>query len=556
MSAHARRHPGRRRALAPLASGNARFFLVLWAALSATGAGWSLSTPLFTSPDESAHVVHAVAVVRGELTGTTIERPGEYYSIVTGVQVPAYYGGARASAACFAGDVEASAGCSPGFGAGSGATATVTTSVGRYPPLYYALVGAPSLVLDGAAAVTGMRLLSAVVGAAALAGALTTLRSAFGRGSGRGSEAGSGPWLAAGLLATTPMTWFLVGTVNPSGLETALGLLTWCALLPVAVAPRQVDVRARLLWGTVAAAALIMVRPSSPVLAAGIALTLVVLTTRSAWGPAAAAVGRRGWIAPAAVAAGAAALVAAWLLVVRPTDNLGGNPDPSLASPLRAVAGAGTATGKYLQQQVGVFGWLDTPAPLATWLPWTACLGALVLAALAVGRRRRALLVLAVLVLAVPVVTQVPTAARLGLIWQGRYLLPLSVGLPLVATAALVATDLGARLARALAPWVVVATAVAQAAALGWALWRYGWGLSTLPLVQGAGWSPPVGAAPALAVGLVGIGSTALVVLGVVRSGRTVGSAPPQADLDLREPADVVRGHLPDDVADPLAPAR
>lgn len=525
---------------------------MLWAALSAVGAGWSLSTPLFTSPDESAHAVHAAAVVRGQLTGTTLERPGEYYSIVTGVRLPAYYGDAREAAACFAGDVEASAGCSPGFGGGSAQTTTVTTSVGRYPPLYYALVGTPSLVLDGAAAITGMRLLSAVVGAAALAAALTTLRSAF-RRRGGGS---SGPWLAAGLLATTPMTFFLVGTVNPSGLETALGLLTWCVLLPVAVAPQRVDVRSRLLWGSVAASALIMVRPSSPVLAAGIALTLVVLATRGTWRTAAARLGRRGCVAPAAVAAAASALVVGWLVVVRPTDNLGGDPNPSLASPLRALAGAGTATGQYLQQQVGVFGWLDTPAPLATWLPWTACLGALVLAALAVGRRRRALVVLAVLVLAIPVITQVPTAARLGLIWQGRYLLPLSVGLPLVATAVLTRTALGGQLARAMAPWVVAATALAQVAALGWTLWRYGWGLSTLPLVEDAGWAPVVGAVPAFTIGALGAVVTALAVLSVVRSERAGVSAALEPDLDLRDPADVVGEHLTDDVPEPLAPAR
>lgn len=496
-----------------------RFFVIVWAAMTAASAGWALCTPLFTSPDESAHVVHAAAVVRGQLTGTTIERPGEYYTSLTGVRLPGYYADGERTAECMGGRPGASAACSPGFADSPGAVTTVTTSVGRYPPLYYVLVGAPSLVLDGSAAVLGMRLASAVVGAAAIAGALTSLLSAFGR---RGQ---AGPWLAGGLLAATPMTVFLVGTVNPSGFETALGLLVWAVLLPVALVPGKVDVRARFLGGVGAAAGLLMVRPSSPVLAALIALCLLVLSTRPARRRVVEALRGRGWLLPTAIAAAASAATLAWLVVVRPTDSLGGDPDPKLDSPARALAGAAAASGKYLQQQVGVFGWLDTPAPLATWLPWAASLAALVMTALALGRRRRALVVLAVLTLVVPAVTQVPTAADLGLIWQGRYLLPLSVGVPLLAVAALTSTRLGEHAARSLAPWVVGASALAQVSALAWVLWRYGWGLKQLPLLSPAGWTPVVGAFPALGIGVAGILTATAAVL-LVPGLRSGGPAP------------------------------
>ena len=47
-------------------------------------------------------------------------------------------------------------------------------------------------------------------------------------------------------------------------------------------------------------------------------------------------------------------------------------------------------TGDWIQQMIGVFGWLDTLSPLLTYLFWYAAIGLFVLLALSCARRRHA----------------------------------------------------------------------------------------------------------------------------------------------------------------------
>jgi hypothetical protein len=472
-----------------------RFFLASWVLLALLSTAWALATPLFASPDEPGQVVKAAAVARGQLTGDTIQLPpGQYLDIVTEVEGPAYYADAFGATACFIDDTREAADCAPEFRADDTSPAELTTWIGRYPPVYYFLAGLPSLVVDGEAAVLGMRVVSAVLCAGFFALGLTSLRSS------------SHPTalLAAGLLALTPTAAFYAGVVNSSGLEIAAGFATWALLLPVVLEPGAVRVAPRLLVGVGTAMVLLNTRPGSPLLAGLIAVCLGIAASRAFWREALA--GRR-WVAPVLIAAVGAIVAAAWLLLVQPTASLGGEADPALADPAAAVAGAWGLMPRYLREQLAVFGLLNLPAHPATLWLLGLTIGALVLAGLVMGRGRLrvSLAIVAVLVVALPVVAQIPTAADLGLIWQGRYGLPFTIGLPVLAMAAVVSRARGAVLARRAAPVLVAVAVLGHVASFVWALWRYAWGFGHSPLTDSLQWEPPLGVVPLAALAAVAV---------------------------------------------------
>jgi hypothetical protein len=69
----------------------------------------------------------------------------------------------------------------------------------------------------------------------------------------------------------------------------------------------------------------------------------------------------------------------------------------------------------------------------------------------------------------------------------------MSIGIPIVAMAAMAEQPLGARVARWLAPTAALVAAVAQAGSFGWVFWRYVWGFGHLPFRVRIGWLPPGG---------------------------------------------------------------
>ena len=507
--------------------GALRFFLVCWVLFAMAGSAWSLATPLFASPDESAHASHAVALMQGEVLGDPVEQPGEYVTLLDAVHIPAYWGTAHASAACFAYDLTVSAFCSPGFNADDQSITEVLTWVGRYPPGYYAVVGLPTLVLDGAPAVYAMRIISAVLCAALLAAGMTALRS----------TRLPRPALAAGMLAITPTALFFAGVINPSGIEIAAGFATWAILLPLVLDPKAHDVPRRLLAGSLTAVVLVNSRPSSGVMAVLIGVTLLTLVTRAFWSRLGT---RRAWLPPVVVAGAGGLIALGWIVAVDPTSTLGGIPAPELNSRIRATVAALHMTPRYVREQIGAFGWLDTSAPFLTLLIWAVLLGGVFLLALVVADRRGrlALVVLLGLIVFVPVVSQIPTVVRLGLIWQGRYLLPFSLGLPLLAFGLLLKSRIGRPLGQALAPLVIALVAVGHVAAVGWMLWRYGYGVDRNPILDDAEWGPPTGLITPTLLILASMGGLVFLLLREPRE-RLV-AAPevePAPSDDSREPA-------------------
>ena len=182
------------------------------------------------------------------------------------------------------------------------------------------------------------------------------------------------------------------------------------------------------IWTAVAAILLALSRPTSPLDVAIVAIVLacrrLARTSRETEPESAAIVDstRRG---------GARG---GHLLVIGGPPRLTGTP---LAHPVSLLSNMSTSfglTGTRLRQMVGDFGWLDTPVPTWVVAVWATCLAGLTAAALFLSAPcRRALPVLAVLILAMPLALESPQIDRVGTYWQGRYSLRVAVGFPLIA---------------------------------------------------------------------------------------------------------------------------
>ncbi len=154
------------------------------------------------------------------------------------------------------------------------------------------------------------------------------------------------------------------------------------------------------------------------------------------------------------------------------------------ASPLVGFLLILVGTFNYGEGIVGTFGWLDTPSPTAVLFVWAALVGALILATLALLHKRRLLVAIGLVlgVVFVPALIQAAFITSGGIIWQGRYTLPLFVS-AMLAIGILLAESL-APLGRRATTRVIVVIAIAWALAQGYAfvtaLARYAVGLDAV----------------------------------------------------------------------------
>ena len=505
-------------------------WVALGLALVALQAIWSLTIPPMASPDEPSHVVHAAAIARGQWSGQLGPAPTTPSSLgaATTVHLPSDYLPASRLQDCFAHYPDQPASCQPTVPAPDGTTVAVTTYAGQYPPLYYLLVGWPSRFLPAVPSMYAMRLLSGALASALVVWGLYRLRTVT----------RPAAWTWAAIAALTPMTLFVGAMVNPQALEIPAAFAFWAACLALVRSPGEPS-RGTVVQAAVTGALLVNARTSGPVWALTIVVVAIVMAPRGRlrllW-----ALRSFRWALGAAVAAGlvAAAWVASHGAVVDGNVRF-----PRYASPLRVVALMMADGYGFLVQMVGNFGWLDAPSPPLTVTVWTVVVGALLVTAVAIsGRRHRVGVLLSLLaVVAVPVVLQIPTAAHSGIIWQGRYSLPVAVGVPMVAAVAL--TVVGGpydELARRVARWLAVpAVAVAHVAAFLWAMRRYAVGLFGQLVTRSPDWSSPLGYLTAVAVYAVPVAVLAGVAWFTLRPTSATTAVAPilMADERAAEPA-------------------
>ena len=477
-----------------------RIFLIALALTFLNLAAWSLATPLFASPDEPAQVARAAALVRGELIGHTIRNAGDPSTKVT---VPVTYSLRPRTVDCFAFHDTVPASCT-GVPKASGASVATSTYVGRYPPLYYALVGWPSLLTTSTTGLYLMRLMSALLNAIFLALAIMTVAT----------WSRSRLLLVGVVLAATPMTFFLGGVVNPSGLEITSAICLWCGGL-VLVLERASPPPPRLIVVVVVSmATLMLTRGLSPLWVLFIIALLALLAGKQALREVARSRGSR-WALIALLPC--AALSVSWIVGAHALDLLavGAPVSNKIAGPVE-VAQIFGFSGGWIQQMVGIFGWLDTLSPLVTYLFWYGSVGLVLFLALICGTVRQVTMLvgLIVIVIVVPVIISFGQAHRLGIIWQGRYILPMAVGIPL-AGLAIVEQSPAIRWSRTrVASLLCVGAGVAEFAAFATALRRYTVGVSGPINYLHGSWSPPLGSGAITLAYLLAL----VLYLGFVRS--------------------------------------
>lgn len=456
-----------------------RTYWVAFALLAMLMGAWAVANPPMASPDEPAHVIKAAAVVRGQLTGTP--DPGGPGSAT--VDVPALYAFASQVPACFVFNSNVPASCSPEPPADLDATTTAGTWVVRNNPLYYAAVGLPTLLPPGSLSFYLMRLVSVLLSAAVLAWGFRAV-----------AELKESRFVGLGLLAAvTPMVLFLGSTVNSSALEISASAALWVALLALLRSPDPARLPVRMAGVAVLAVLLTNARGLSPVF---LCLIAALAVASSPWSNfVAAARDRRSWPWIAVIGVGFAASLA-WIGYAG-TLGAGGASGTGISF-LGAFRVAVLQTPDYLTAAIGHFGWLDTALPQWLYLWLVVGVGFPVVLALLVAARRKdalAVAVVATAALAVPVLIQAWQAKNVGIIWQGRYSLPLLVGLPIVAG---FVVRRGIRRVPQLsgpAPFVVTAVVigVGQVCAIAYNLHRYmrGTGSSWIATAP-TDWAPPL----------------------------------------------------------------
>lgn len=373
---------------------------------------WALASPYNAVPDEPAHAIRAWSVVHGQVFADRTSDP----EVVGGtVEVPPFYAGT--DPACFAYQPDRTAECQT-IGLGDG-TVEASTTAARAPVYVYAVVGLPTLLLSGGDGYMAMRLWQAALCAALVASACVSARRRW-----------SGRWMPVGLLvAVTPMVLYLAGAINPSGLEIAAAIGVWVSGL-VLVSEEQIDRRV-LLRFVIAAVVVAGCRQLGP---------LMVLVICAALGAVGGLASIRRLLASRLVRLGAlavgamATLMVGWVITQHTFATSNNGVAPPTISDSEMWRTEIWRIGYLFRQAVGWFGWLDSPAPAFTYLAWIIAISTLLVVALSLGPRRVTAVILALIlvVIVLPMMIEIPNFRTSSFAWQGRYTLPLAVGVPLL----------------------------------------------------------------------------------------------------------------------------
>ena len=456
------------------------FFLLIYA--------WSMAAPYDGTPDEREHIVRAAGVAAGEIApppAAAKKGTGAFQTVPGGL----------VRDQCWQFKEEVSAACAQP--PGSDRTPTRTgTGAGRYFPAYYALVGAPVLLWPGWSGVLLARMISALCCAALLAGAYVVIRN----------RTRSGLMMGALLVVTTPMAVHMASAVNPNGLEIAAGIAFFSAVIPLMIGPPGPR-RGLILLVGISGLLLAVLRQTGPLWLATAFVAFAFPLRRS---------NLVTLLRDRAVRLWAAGIVLATLAAVawgmrQQTSDLGNYSADRLTVGQAALREADRWRG-YLDQIIGVTSWLDTRMPAPPYVIWQLVAGALLVLGIVWGGTldRWRLLVLLGGGVVVPSAMQVALVNQSGFITQGRYMLPMLVGVLLYAAWAAERRGFETAKARSFNRLAVLALLPIQLFCLAFTMvrWQNGLpanrGLSGLNPLAGD-WHPVVGSAVPLLSATLGL---------------------------------------------------
>jgi hypothetical protein len=459
-----------------------RIFLLL----SAITVLWSLATPLMAYPDEPVHTVKAAAVARGQI----LPAPGTSFGHGVHVQVPSYIANLQAQT-CFAFLRDKPAGCAPAVAADDNYLTIGVTSAGLYNPMYYWIVGFPSLFMSGAPAIFAMRILSALISAAFYAAGFTAL-----------SRLRHPKWpIVASAVAMTPMVFFLSSGINPNSLEVAATMSAFCGFLVVLENSSQLRVvRPAVIAVAVSCAALANTRSVSLV---WLLCAFIVAGLCYRWKDFTALFRNKVVVIAIALAVGVALGLFWNVLMLNAPPSAGVAPlgISNVTGEIRPYNAFLTMLDRsfdFVAQYVGVMGWLESSLPQAVFMFWNLLLVLTLLMVFLIRhwRLRMAFLVALAMLVLVPAVMQAALVSSVGFIWQGRYSMPLFM-------IAVIAAGMCFRFRRfplgrsseAMARLLLVAAIVAHVYGFLYVLRRYVVGIpdsgTWQTMITVPGWQPP-----------------------------------------------------------------
>jgi len=377
---------------------------------------WSLMTPLFSGPDEPSNFVRSAAVVRGEWVGDNVlPAPLKSYWTTT-VNIDPQFGAANNIPWCFA-PFSDRPGCGSRLEETQITDIPAWTNMGRYPIASFFISGIGTVFGAQDLSVRAARLMMSLACALLIALSVAAMK--------RRAASSVGV-----LMATLPGTVFLASTMNPSALEICAAIALW-TIMPSVITHDRTRFNA-FVFG-VAGALLILTRAIGPVLYVLIVALSYVGTKQ-----------RRPLVVIAqqfrnALAIhGVAVLFAGWWylkIYSFQTNNVLSEGIPSIS--LRSqIDGAVRHIPMLLDQAVGNFGWLDAPMPRVA-LYIIVALYCVVLArgiVISSAGVRIAMIALCLVIILVVIVLDVNYYALLRNFGsQGRHIVPLLVGLPIIA---------------------------------------------------------------------------------------------------------------------------
>lgn len=399
------------------AASTMRFPLMIFLGALLMQAAWVVAVPPFRGIDEFDHAFKAAAVAGGQWRPSGVAAANGRGELVA---VPADLVSA-ARPVCESYAYTGPDNCRP-VDRVNDSTVLIATAASRYSPAYYWAASTPAALFEGVTFLYALRLVSAVAcaGYIALAAWAITL-SARTR------------WPMVGLLlAVSPVAVYSTSIAAPNGAEVCAALSVWTILL--ALAGGRVPTRTEK-WLILAALpgviALVTLRQLGPLF-----LLLMV-------GIASVFMGRRRLAQVATIHRKPLALTALcalagsiahvhWILT---NNSLALEPEdvPNL-NPFEVAL---SQVPLWTFQSIAAFPTWNDRAPAVVYACWFVIGAGLVTLAVAKTnlRLRLVLLITVLTVIAVPIVLTTVTFSTTGVIWQGRYGLPLALGIPLLAGA-------------------------------------------------------------------------------------------------------------------------
>ena len=382
---------------------------------------WMLAVPPFRGIDEFDHAYRAASVASGDWapapaaatrgTGAWVEVPSDLVrAAFLECDRLSHYTGPEMCVGVTHGD-----------------RTKVASGAGRYHPLYYYVVGTAGKPFTGVDSLYAMRAASTLIcWLLFVLALLLTRRWATTR------------WpLLAVVLASTPMLIYSSQVVAPNGVELLAAMVLWSALLGLASLRGSQAPRLFYVAATLGGCLLVTVRSLGPLWCLLIAVAVLIAVPAPLGFVRSLLRRRAAWLAAAGI--GTATLASALWTTSMGSLTIGRRPDSDPVSAADKLAVVVQESARWFLQSIGAFPLRDQPTHVSVYAAF------FLLGAAGVGwafwkadrRLRLAMGFVLAASIAVPAVTTWQTFESYGRAWQGRYGLPFSLGLVLLAGLAL-----------------------------------------------------------------------------------------------------------------------